>query len=150
MVKALRRDITFFIFILVIIILDQLSKLLITFKFLPNQSKTIIPNFFSITYIQNTGAGFGILPGFNTFLIFVTIVIIALLLFYYHKKHTTEEIPRTFFVLILGGAISNLIDRIAHGFVIDFINFTFWPAFNLADTSITLGTIGLILFYLKK
>ena len=148
--KKIRSDILFFVFIAIIIIADQLSKLLIRSKFLPNQSRNVISNFLSISYIQNTGAGFGILQGLNTFLIVVTIIIIVLLVYYYHKKHKNEVIPRTFFVLILGGAISNLIDRFAYGFVVDFIDFTFWPAFNIADTSITIGTIGLILFYIKK
>ena len=120
----IRKDVWFFISIISVILIDQLTKWLIRIKFTVGQSAIIIKDFLSI--------------------------IIALLIYYYHKNHESEEIPRPFFILIMGGAIGNLIDRIFLTYVTDFINFSFWPAFNLADTAITLGTIGLILFYIKR
>ncbi|MEA2036925.1 MAG: signal peptidase II, partial [Nanoarchaeota archaeon] len=99
--------------------------------------------------IQNTGAGFGILKGWNAILIFISLIIIGIILFNFDK--ITKEKPIYIPVaLVLGGAIGNLIDRIFIGHVIDFISFTFWPAFNVADSGITIGAIWLIIYFWKK
>ncbi len=132
-----------------IIILDQLTKYLISGYILPSQSIPLIKNILHITYIQNTGAGFGILKGWNTILIFVSLIIIGIILFYFDRiiKEKQTHIPIT---LILGGAIGNLIDRIFLGYVIDFIDFRIWPAFNIADSCITIGALWLIIYFWRK
>jgi signal peptidase II len=129
-----------------IIALDQLTKFLIR----NTTPKIIIPKVLTFTYITNTGAGFGILQGMNALLIIVSIAIIALLLYYYHTNKDEEQIPRIFFALIVGGALSNLIDRVLFGAVTDFIAFSFWPAFNIADSAITIGVATLIIHYIKN
>lgn len=116
----------------IVVLLDQLSKFL---------AKEYLP------YTTNSGAVFGILKGYNVFLIIVSILVIILILFYYKQVKGYSEI---FFALILGGAIGNLIDRLAYGYVIDFINFKIWPSFNIADSAITIGVIGLVIYYWKK
>ena len=119
---------------LIVVILDQISKF-------------IFKNYFS--YITNTGSLFGLFKGYNIIFIIITIIIIIFII-YYINKHKLDRIETIFLSLILGGAIGNLIDRIIYGNVIDFINLKIWPAFNIADAAITIGVIGLIVYYLKK
>jgi len=116
---------------------------------LVSRSTPLIKNILHATYIQNTGAGFGILKGWNTILIFISLIIIGIILFYFDRiiKEKSIHIP---IALILGGAIGNLIDRIFLGYVIDFIDFRIWPAFNIADSCITIGALWLIIYLWKK
>ncbi len=132
-----------------LVLLDQLIKYLVSKHMLVSQSIPIIKNFLHIAYIQNTGAGFGILKGWNTLLIFISLIIIGIILFYFDRiiKEKQIHIP---IALILGGAFGNLIDRILLGHVIDFIDFRIWPAFNIADSCITIGALWLIVYFWKK
>jgi signal peptidase II len=134
---------------ILIIISDQITKFLITKYMALHQSIPLIKNILHLTYIQNTGAGFGILKGSNTILIFTSLIIIGVILFNFKKiiKEKPVHIP---IALILGGAIGNLIDRILIGHVIDFIDFRIWPAFNVADSAITIGAVWLIIYFWKK
>lgn len=132
-----------------IVLLDQLTKYLVS-KYMPlSQSIPLIKNVLYLTYIHNTGAGFGILRGWNTILIFISLIVIGIILFYFDKiiKERYIHIPIS---LILGGAIGNLIDRVFLGYVIDFIDFRIWPAFNVADSCITIGALWLIVYFWKK
>ncbi len=93
--------------------------------------------------------GFGLFQGNNTIIAFLMLIFIGLVLYYY------DRIPKNkaaviFAALLLGGAIGNFIDRIFFGFVRDFIDFSFWPAFNIADAAITIGGIGLLVYLMKK
>lgn len=142
---------TLFIFSITIfiILLDQLTKYVISKYMIVSQSIPIIKNILHFTYIQNTGAGFGLLKGWNTALIFISLIIIGIILFYFDRitREKTIHIP---IALILGGAIGNLIDRIFIGHVIDFIDFSIWPTFNIADSCITIGALWLIVYFWKK
>lgn len=129
---------------LLVVIVDQATKFCAAGK-----HAVIAENFFSINYIKNTGIGFGLFQGNNSAIIFLTLIFIGLVLYYY------DRIPKNRWVvllaaLVLGGAVGNLIDRIALGFVRDFIDFAFWPAFNIADSAITIGAVGLIAYFIKK
>ncbi|MBT4538984.1 signal peptidase II [Candidatus Woesearchaeota archaeon] len=127
-----------------VVLLDQLTKWLIIS--LQPQWHT---RFVSINYIQNTGAGFGILQG-QTLTLAILSIIIGIVLIGSYNKIDKKLMPQLLFALFLGGLIGNLIDRLFRKFVIDFINFSFWPAFNLADTALTIAAIGLIIYYWKK
>ncbi|MFO7711058.1 MAG: signal peptidase II [Candidatus Woesearchaeota archaeon] len=111
-----------------IVLVDQITKLLIRFLDSP-----IDLGLFTINYVENYGAGFGILQGHRILLILITIAVVAVLTYYIN---TVKDYG---IAIILGGAIGNLIDRIFLGYVIDFIDFGFWPAFNIADSAITIG-----------
>lgn len=144
------KGISFILLItLFIILLDQLTKYMISKYMEVYQSIPLIKNVLYITYSQNTGAGFGILKGWNAILIFVSLVIIGVILFYFDRiiKEKQIHVPTA---LILGGAIGNLIDRILLGYVIDFIDFRVWPAFNIADSCITIGALWLIVYFWRK
>lgn len=121
------------VFVLVVLI-DQLVKL-------------IIRRYFEFT--KNYGAGFGILQHQTWLLILISLVVIGIILFCYKKIPELVSV-RIFVALILGGVVGNLIDRIAFGYVIDFVRIWIWPAFNIADIASTVGVIGLIIYLLKK
>ncbi|HLD33765.1 MAG TPA: signal peptidase II [Candidatus Nanoarchaeia archaeon] len=107
-----------------------------------------ITSFFSLQLIQNTGASFGIFQGNNFLLSVAGILIIGGLIYYVWKEKPGKEL--IFYIMIIAGALSNLIDRIVYGAVTDFIYFNFWPAFNIADAAITLGVIGLLFTYVRS
>lgn len=134
-----------FITAAIVIIIDQISKHLISSLMQEGQSITLINNFLYITYIRNPGAAFGLFPYQTAFFIIITLVVAALILYYYRILSEDHRWLRFSLALQLGGALGNLIDRIRGGYVIDFINFTVWPpVFNLADSAIVIG-IGIFL-----
>ncbi|MEM3126518.1 MAG: signal peptidase II [Candidatus Woesearchaeota archaeon] len=143
----MNKNHAFFITSVVTIILDQLTKYLIKTSFQLNESIKFLP-FFSISHVINYGAGFSILQGWRWFLIAFTIAVIGYVI--YNYKKIPNKVVAFFVALIFGGAIGNLIDRIIYGYVVDFISFSFWPSFNIADSAITIGAIGLIAYYWKE
>ena len=126
------------------VILDQFTKILI-YIYKPNFGISVL----NIHLVKNTGAGFGILQN-QTFLLGLISLFVAIGIISYYHKIPQEKYPQILVSLLLGGVIGNLIDRFFRKFVIDFIDFTFWPAFNIADAAITTVTIGLIVYYWKK
>lgn len=139
----------FFIAAGLIFALDQITKALVYLNMDISESVQIIQNVLHITYIQNTGAAFGILQNMNTLLGFISLAVIGMILFYYDRI-PKDRLAQFCFAIILGGAIGNLIDRIRLGYVIDFIDFRIWPAFNVADSALTIGAVGLIIYFWKK
>ena len=129
---------------IVVILLDQLTKYLIKI-FSPNWDIKIL----TIELIKNTGAGFGILQD-QTFWLGIISILVAVIIIYHYKKIPKRKFPQIFFALFLGGVVGNLIDRLFVGFVIDFVNFSFWPAFNLADACITVSVVGLVIYFWNK
>jgi len=126
----------YFLIALAVVVLDQLTKNLI------NNDIILIKDFLKITFVTNTGSAFGVLQGANYYLIFLSLIVLGAILFYWDKIEKKEKV---FYALITGGIMGNLIDRIIYGFVIDFISFSFWPTFNVADSALTIGIIGLII-----
>lgn len=136
-----------------VLIIDQITKWIISTQLSLHQLMPVTP-FLSITFILNKGAAFGFLSrapeefrGF--FLIFITILAMAVVIFLYLRIEGGQILKRIPFSLILGGAIGNLIDRIMLGEVIDFIDLHLgryhWPAFNIADSAITVGVSILVI-----
>jgi signal peptidase II len=144
---------------IVVIVVDQLTKFWIDSSMVLHDSIPVIDGLFNITYVRNPGAAFGFLAGASpafryTFFIAVNIVAIALILSYI-KKATREEYRLILALsLIMAGAVGNLIDRIRFGEVLDFLDFyigsAHWPAFNVADSSISVGAFFLILELWKR
>ncbi|MFC1620794.1 signal peptidase II [Candidatus Omnitrophota bacterium] len=137
-------------FILVILVIDQISKTLVVANLTIGQSIPIINNILHVTFVKNTGAAFGLFK--NSTPVFIAISIIAVTFIAWLILGSIKK--ANFFsnkafdiglILILSGALGNLIDRLKGGYVIDFIDFRIWPVFNIADTSITLGTALLII-----
>lgn len=136
---------------LVVIILDQISKAAITNHFVHGESYPIT-SFFNLVLAHNPGAAFSFLSdagGMQRWLFTGIAVIASVWMFTLIRKHQTEKLFSLALALILGGAIGNVIDRIAYGYVVDFLDF-YWngyhfAAFNVADSAITGGAILLIL-----
>jgi signal peptidase II len=138
----------------IIIPLDQLSKIYIEKSFALHESITVIENFFNITSVRNQGAAFGFLADSSfrkPFFISISTIAGLAILWYLHQlqdDHKNYVIPLS---LIFAGAMGNLIDRIRLGEVIDFIDVHWfghhWPAFNVADSAISIG-VALLLFFM--
>jgi signal peptidase II len=133
---------------LLAIILDQVSKLAIAGSMQLYQSIPIIP-YFNLTYVHNTGAAFSFLSeagGWQRwFFAGLALVISIVITVWLARLKQHETLLAIALALVLGGAIGNLIDRLAYGYVIDFLDVYYqtwhWPAFNIADSAITLGVI---------
>lgn len=134
------------------ILLDQVIKIIMKSK-LFNSSILVIPYILKLTYVQNTGAAFGIGNNSTSMFVAVNIVIIVLITYFIFSKK--DEINRPILIalhLIVAGGISNLIDRITRGFVIDYIDISpliKYPVFNLADMFIVVGCIIIAIFLIK-
>lgn len=145
-----------FIITALIIAADQFSKFWIMSSFERYETKAVIPGFFNLTYITNTGAAFGFLAGEagqwrQVFFIAVATVALVILAFAYRHFMDRGRLAAMAICLLAGGAAGNLIDRLRFGSVVDFLDFYIgryhWPAFNVADSSIT---IGISLFLLSS
>ena len=141
-----------------IVVVDQLTKIIVDRSMPLYHSIPIINGFFSLTYVRNTGAAFGIFAGSaeifrRPFLIVVSLVAIGFIFAMLKRLPDQEKGLMTALSFILGGAIGNLIDRIFYGEVIDFLDCFWgsyhWPAFNIADSFITIG-VGMTAFCLYK
>jgi signal peptidase II len=134
--------------ILTVISMDQVTKIWILHNFALYESKVMIPGFFNLTYITNNGAAFSILAGQPALwrqIFFIGTAGVALVFIWMAQRSfgRTSALYTVALALIAGGAIGNLIDRIRFGFVIDFLDFFIgvhhFPAFNIADSAITVG-----------
>ena len=141
-----------------IVIVDQLTKAIVDRTMPLHHSIPIIEEFLNLTYIRNTGAAFGMFAGSHEvfrrpFLIAVSIIAIGFILVMLRRLREDATGLVSALAFILGGAIGNLIDRIFYGEVIDFVDVYWsnyhWPAFNVADSFITIG-VTITLFYLIK
>ena len=135
-----------------IVVLDQLSKWWVSCVIASQQTIPIIPGFFNLVQVRNRGMAFGMLNRTGTdwqsyILIAATLVAVGAILFWFAKIEEGSHGIVIGLSLVLGGAIGNLIDRIRLHEVIDFLDFQLgrhhWPAFNVADSAITVGTIWL-------
>ena len=143
-VKGKKYLILFAAVALATILLDQITKLYIALK-MPEWRL----GFLFIHFVHNTGAGFGILKGQMEILAIISAVVVMGIIYYYNKipKETWAQL---LFGLFLGGVAGNLIDRIFRQYVVDFIDVGFWPVFNVADMTISVSVVGLVLYYWKK
>ena len=132
-------------FALITILFDQLIKNGLLFFMSFGQSITVIPNFFSITLIGNTGAAFSILSSNTLLLIVISVVVLNLIYFFLIKGKKLNDFEQISYGLLIGGIIGNLIDRALHMQVIDYLDFTFFgynfPVFNLADIAIVISMV---------
>lgn len=136
----------------VIVLLDQIIKFFITTLEL-HQKITIIQDFFYITYVRNDGAAWSILSGNRIILILVGVFALLLIYFFLIKNKKLTNLEQISYGILTGGIIGNLIDRIIHGFVIDYLDFKifnyYFPVFNLADIMIVIGMFLIIIQVLK-
>ena len=144
---------TFYLIALAIVFLDQTTKLVIIQTIQYGQAIAIIPDFFDIVFVLNPGAAFGFLATLsagvrNPLFILVSVVAVVLIVFYRARYLGSNRLVSFALALVLGGAAGNLIDRLRYGMVVDFLDVHVgqyhWPAFNVADSTISIG-VGLMI-----
>ncbi|MDH5429316.1 MAG: signal peptidase II [Nitrospirota bacterium] len=142
--------------VLVIIVVDQVTKAYIDGSMHLHESIPIIQGYFNLTYIRNPGAAFGIMgttsSGFRLIFFFLTsILAMGLLITIFLRLDPQDWWGQLTIASIFGGAIGNFIDRLQYGEVIDFLDFYIngyhWPAFNVADSAISVGVVSLLLLF---
>jgi signal peptidase II len=144
----LRIDPVFFIIAGAVFTLDQVTKVLIRRWLAPNEAWPNADWILNITNVSNSGAAFGILQGQTVFLVVTSLLGVAAIALYYMYPPLEHGVLRIALALQLGGAAGNLIDRIRTGEVTDFVNFRYWPAFNVADSCISIGVATIFVFFL--
>lgn len=138
------------ILFLAIIAVDQICKAKIIAAMVPGESIPILQNFFHLTYVLNPGAAFGILPNQRIFFLLTSGILLLLTLIFYPRLKKTDLLLKFGSICLVSGAVSNLIDRIQSGLVVDFIDFRVWPVFNIADVAIVLGMFVMVYAILFK
>ncbi len=144
-----KKTVFLFSVIAVLVLLDQITKFLIVHNMAYGQSIDVISGFFNITYVKNPGAAFGIFARLEDSIripFFVLMPVIALIIigYVYYKSKAKNVLQQVGLALVMSGAIGNLIDRFRYGYVVDFLDFHWkhqahFPAFNVADSAITIG-----------
>jgi signal peptidase II len=126
----------------IVLVLDQVTKHTIATGIAAGQEKKFLPGV-NLVHVRNTGVAFSIFSSGGTLVLVFTLAALALLIVYFalHPERPWLWIPTG---MLVGGAVGNLIDRIANGAVTDFIKLPHWPAFNVADMSITFGVLALL------
>ena len=138
--------------ILGVVALDQISKLLVL-QFLYNDQVTLIPGVLNFKYVENDGMAFGLLSDHRWVFMVFSVIGIGLLSFYLFR-YVKAPLGRIGLALIIGGGIGNMIDRVAYGFVVDFIDFCafdFWIwVFNIADSAVCIGAALFIIQLIRE
>ena len=145
------------ILVILLIAIDQISKFYIV-ENIGKEIKNIIPNVLNFTYVENRGGAFGIGQNSTMMFVLVNIIILGIIIrFMIIQKDRIDRKTQVILSMILAGGISNLIDRIARGFVLDFIDFSpiiSFPVFNIADILIVIGWVSLAIvtavYYIKN
>lgn len=136
------------LFSIILVIIDQLLKQIISRTLSLYDKIEVIPNFFSITYTKNDGGAWSILSGNRILFIAVALLCLIFIYEYFLKGKTFSCFEIVMYSLLIGGILGNLMDRIFYGYVIDYLSFIIFsypfPVFNLADTCIVIGVILLI------
>lgn len=131
----------------VVILIDFVIKRLVILKIKESGGFTLMGNIIKVTYLENTGAAFGVFGGKKFFLILMSIAVMIGILVIIFKNKIENKIFLLSTALVIGGGIGNLIDRVTYGYVIDYIKLSFFPSVcNFADYCITFGIIGLIFY----
>ncbi|EGQ2968657.1 lipoprotein signal peptidase [Staphylococcus pseudintermedius] len=142
-----------FFITLIILIGDQLTKFIIRTQMTLGESFAVVPKFLYITSHRNNGAAWGILSGKMTFFYIITIIVLIALIVFYIKEAKNNMLMQIAISLLFSGALGNFIDRVSSGEVVDFIDTVIFgydfPIFNIADASLTIGVVLLIIVLLK-
>ena len=132
--------------------IDQLTKYLALVNLKPIGSTTVVDGFLDLTFVENRGVAFGMFSGKKWFILLLTLCIVAFLVYYFVKMPRTKEYQwvRCAMVLVLAGAVGNMLDRVFRGYVVDFFYFSLidFPIFNVADIYVVVATIGLFILFL--
>ena len=128
----------------VMLVFDLVSKHILDSSMQIGQSSPFLPGFIDIVIVHNEGSAWGMLAGMNVFFIILTFVFIGILVWYTLSENVVHPLYHIALGFIWAGSIGNMVDRIAFGYVRDFLHFEFWPSFpvfNVADVCLTVGVI---------
>ena len=155
----MRKNAPYLALILGLALLDQVTKAVIAGAVELYRVIPVIPGFFNITHIHNSGAIFGILSGSGKLPVFLlltgaSLFALGFVVTYFVKTPATDRLTKAALALILAGALGNLTDRLLRGYVIDFLDFHIgrhhWPFFNVADSCITVGALLLVVIFFRR
>lgn len=135
--------------IAVIFTADQWSKGWVRSHFLLGESQAVFPPYIHLTYIENSGAAFGMLSGNIILLTTFTLLFLGFFVWYLWRKTHRPMVLKLGFSLVVAGALGNLWDRITKGSVTDMIDFRVWPIFNIADIAVSVGFVLLVIFLVR-
>jgi signal peptidase II len=145
---------------LLVLLLDHLTKWAVRANMDLHSTIELVPNYLNLSYVQNSGVAFGLLADIESawkpyFLAAIAAVAVVVIFVYSSRTPLTRMLLQTALAIILGGILGNFMDRIVHGFVVDFIEFHIydsfhWPNFNVADSAITIGIALLLLDTIKN
>lgn len=139
---------------IIVVLVDQILKLLVSSAMSVNASKEIISNFFNISLVHNDGAAWSILSGNRLLLIVISLIALILIYFLFVKGKQLTSLDILTYGILMGGIVGNLLDRIIHGYVVDFLDFRLlgynYPVFNFADCCIVIAACLLIFDVLKE
>jgi len=143
------------LFIVLGFIADRITKIWATYTLLGKKDIEIISGYFTLSYLENQGAAFGIFEGNFILLYVVAGLFTVVMLVYLILKKQKSFLMQFSFGLVLAGAIGNIYDRILQGYVVDFIQWHYldkyyFPTFNIADTCVSIGTVFLVIYFLKE
>jgi signal peptidase II len=130
---------------LLTIALDQFTKHIVVASFAPGESRIFVPHLIYWTYVQNRAGAFGLFGTQSWLLVIMALIVLVVFWLAFRDAAVHSRAISIAFGAIAGGAVGNIIDRFHYGFVVDFIDFRWWPVFNAADSCITLGVCALIL-----
>lgn len=116
----------------------------------PGERHPLLPPVLFLTYVQNTGAAFGLFKGQQWLFLLVSLVVIGWLVREFLVHPDREPLTRWAEALILGGTVGNLMDRLRFGYVVDFLDLRVWPVFNVGDSAITIGVALLLVRAIKR
>ena len=143
-----------FIVSILLVLIDQLFKYLVSSSMILYESVEVIPKFLSITYVENDGGAFSILPGGRWFFIIVGVIALYFIISFIMLDSKVTRFDKISYTLVLSGIIGNLLDRIFYGKVIDYIDFNLFeydaPIFNFADICIVIGAFMIMLILLVR
>ena len=144
--------ITTSIMLILLVAADQLTKFLTLIFLKPISTKVLIKGVLSLTYVENYGAAFGMLQNSRWVFITLTIAIISAILAYRIRSGENGKLFDSASILLISGGMSNLIDRIFRGYVVDMIQFTFidYPVFNFADCCVVAGAVLMCIYVLRR
>lgn len=139
----------FFAVAVIVFVVDRVTKTLVAAQIPFGTEVPVIGHLVGITNVRNSGAAFGIAPA-GAWLFLIASVLVAIGLVVYVARNPGSPWNDGVLGLILGGTVGNGFDRIVYGTVTDFVNFHFWPVFNVADSAISVGVVLLIATYLFR
>ena len=145
---------TIYLISLLVVVVDQFIKAVVSYNMKVYDTFTLIKGFLDINLVHNTGAAFSFLEGGRILFVAIAILVVVLLSIYIYNSEFVDGKKTLVYSLLLGGIVGNLIDRIIHGYVIDYISFTIinykFPVFNFADSCIVIAVIIALIFTIKE